>query len=301
MKNWFLLLLFIPFLSISQEVSPYFPTPFSSENRYETQMTYFDLNFVSLKVQDFFSRKFLMQQSDSKANLKEGKGTITNIYEDKIAINRDTRKVNVTYEVFPIGNEFVIKNVQIEGDYEVVTKFYVYYWSTDLNFGDLKDKEIAKNYFLQDRISYSSNNGNTIINIVNTAIEDEEKFTKDYLEKKQKFDVDKKALDLKKEQKIAAYKKEEKRAAIQKTRTYKYDVVKKKKKLTYKQSNQYLIDKNAKSEHLKKGINSFMENKKRGVYLIKVIYKYENDKLISTDFKVEAYQKSKGLLDYISH
>ena len=330
-----LILITIIFLTqnvFAQNISPYYPAPFFSStlNKYECQFTYFDLNFVSLNIQDFMSRKFAMSQdgSQSKYNLKEGKGTISNVYIDQISINREPRKIKITYTIFPIEKEFVIKSVKITGNADVVLKFYVYFWSTTLNFDDVSKKEAVSNRYFQDRISYSYNNGNSYIQINNTTVKDDKNFIDNFIIKKTKYNKEKieaekkeeilkqekikekeiklEKLKIKKEKEKQEEEKqqEEKELAYEeklntKNLQFSYKVIKTKKKVKIELIDTYQSDKYATETDIEQKLKEFLSDKNKGTYTIRVNYTTIYDKLTDTELKVKNYQKPKSALDII--
>lgn len=303
----------------SQKISPYFPQKFyvTTQNKYETQVTYFDLNFVTLKIQDYMSYEFGMTLNDEKMKyeLKDGKGFITYAFIEKIAINSKPKELFFKFKVFPIEKDLVIEKLKITGNENAVLKFYVSFWTTTLNFDDVKKKEIVSNRIWQDRISYSYNNRNSFIEIDNTTIKSNEDFITKYqinkkeFNKKEKISAEKRKLEKIKIQKqkeeynrklIAEKKvKEEKREKERNTKItrFEYRVIKKKRKLKYEKTNSYFKDEISKKINLHQEFSKFLANKEKGTYLIIVKYTEIYNELQKTEFKVKKYTKQKGILD----
>ncbi|MEO2064476.1 MAG: hypothetical protein ABGW97_15950 [Christiangramia sp.] len=297
MKRLLLLLILSLFLqdSVAQKVSPYYPTPSlgSSNNQFETQITYFDLNFVNSKIQEFLSRKLEMTlQGDSNYNLDGGKGTISESYLDKISINKEPRKMTFSFEVFPVEGELVVKTLKITGDTDAVLDFFVRYWSTNLNFDDVKRKEVVSNRYLQDRISFTFNEGNSTIEVQNTTIKDDEKFVAEFLSKKKK-EQEQKVSD---REMMPKYSKEAKKVE----KVFSYNVLKKKRRLKYEQYDGYFKDTYAEKGNLDQKLEKFMADKKDGNYIIDVKYAVQNDKLKGLSFEVQKFQKPKGFLGTVN-
>lgn len=296
MKNTLpiLLLILIGGNIYGQSISPYFPSRYISatSNEYETQITYFDLNFVNLKLQDYLSYQFGMTLNSEKAKyeLKNGKGFITSAFVDKISMNRNPRELFFKFNVFPMGKEFVIKDLKITGTTDAVLRFYVSYWTTTLNFDDISKTEIVSNRLLQDRISYNFNNGNPYIKIENTTIESPEKFIDEYQRKKNANAKKEKEKDEKaKKEKIKAKREKERNTKVIK---FTYQVVKKRRGLEFIQ-NSYFPDNNAEKANIEKKFNELLSNKERGEYLIEVNYTEVYDKLKNTELEIKSY-KPKG-------
>ena len=270
MKTLTLLITLFIFGNITaQSISPYQGKMIFS-NEYETQITYVDLNHVSIKIQSFLSDKLDMQLDDTKYNLTDGVGEIIEIYTDKIAINTEPKSLKIIYNVFAIGHDFVIKEATISGDIDTVIHFFVRFWKTTLSFNNLKSEEIASYRFLQDKISFSNN----VIKITNTAIKNVADFKPvipgtsnsnyDHVEK-EKTPV---------------------KSDIIKLRSYTYKVNKQKKHLKFEQTRKHFADKMRDSNEFKTALNEFMQPYKKGTYLVKVIYTYTNKKLTKIDFDI---------------
>lgn len=306
MKNTLLILLLILIGGniYGQTISPYFPSRYISptSNEYETQITYFDLNFVNLKLQDYLSYQFGMTLNSEKAKyeLKNGKGFITSAFIDKISMNRNPRELFFKFNVFPMGKGFVIKDLKITGTADAVLRFYVSYWTTTLNFDDVSKTEVVSNRLLQDRISYNFNNGNPYIKVENTTIENPEKFIAEYqlkkieYAKKEKEKAEKAKREKIKREKIKAKREKE----IEKERNTKiikftYQVVKKKRGIEFIQ-NSYFPDNNAEKANIEKRFTELLADKERGKYLIEVKYTKVYDELKNTELKIQNYTKPKG-------
>lgn len=258
--------------SYAQKISPYFPEPFltSSSNKYQTQISYFDLNFVTLKLQDYMSYNFAMTLNDEKMKyeLKDGKGDITFAFIDKIAMNKKPRELYFKYTVFPLEEEFVIKELKITGDSDAVLRFYVSFWTTTLNFDDVSKTEIVSNRLFQDRISYSFNKGNSYVIVKNTTIESSEEFINEFEIKKIEFDKNEKIRIAQKEieEKERAKKLEEEKKIRETERNtqitkVKYQVVKKKRNLKFEKTNKYFPDKHSEKANLESRFNELLAEK----------------------------------------
>lgn len=309
-KISFILLLFITVNSFAQKISPYFPDPFltSSSNKYQTQISYFDLNFVTLKLQDYMSYKFLMTLNDEKTKyeLNEGKGDITFAFIDKMAINKKPRELFFKYSVFPLEKELVITELKITGDTDTVLRFYIDFWTTTLNFDDVSKTETVSNRLFQDRISYSYNNGNSYVTVKNTTIENPEEFITEYEAKKVEFDKNEKIRIAQKEieEKERAKRLEEEQKIKEKERNtqitkVKYQVIKKKRNLKFEKTNKYFPDKHSEEANLKSRFNEFLAEKEKGTYIIEVQYKLVYKELTDINFEIISYTKPKGILDVV--
>ncbi len=289
----------------SQQISPYYPNRIrlGSLNENETQVTYVDFNFVSLRMQDFLDKKLEMSFVDTKYNIVGGKGTITNTYKESIAIGRNPRSLNFTYTVFPIGSHYVIKQLKTTGASNLVTLFFVSYWTTTLNINTISKTEIAYNYLAQDKASYYYNKGKTFVKVVNNTIKDDEKFIKEFQTKKVEHEK-KQALIAKQEEirKLERLERKKKFDSIKNTEKErcKYVVLKKKDKLEYEFRRQYgsQYDRNAKQLNFDTELSNFMADKAKGKYTIEIKYTLVYEKVEKFEFSVISFQKPRGLLGF---
>jgi len=320
MKKFFLLLVLMITTSVLAQqanVSPYFPDiAYSNSNRRDlTQWTYFDLNFVSLKVTSFIYNKMEMSQ-DGEQDIKfnNGIGTITQSYIEQ-ASRGIPKKLKIKYTVFPIEHDFVIKSVKITGDYEKVTTLYAYYWNTSLHFDEVASKKIVTSQNLQDKVVYHYNGRNPYITVDNTTIHDSETFSKEFIVKRDKYNLNKEKRELEKKQqeqaeiealneqrnaKIAAYKaKEEKRQEeIKKLREKREEENKRIKSRRYSKTNIEVVKKKRKFDFnqevdtsLEKKIETFLQSEKNGSYVLEVVRTYELDKEVDLSFNIIGYEK----------
>lgn len=180
-----LLLTAITLLSVTgfaQKVYPSYPGVPIDDYAYLTQITYYDLNYVSNRITKFLYANNNMNDLPDKNiyNLKDGVGTITMSYIEMSSRGKQS-KLTVTYNLFKIDGEFVIKSLKITGDYDKMVLFYVTFWNTEINVE--KNHSITNN-FVQDLITFNNNIQNPIITVTNTTISDTNKFTTDFLNKK---------------------------------------------------------------------------------------------------------------------
>ena len=168
--------------AFSQEIYPSYPGVPIDDYPYLTQITYYDLNYVSNRITRFLYAKNNMHDLSDKNiyNLKDGVGTITMPYIE-MASRGIQSKLMVTYTLFKVDGEFVIKSLKITGDYKKMVLFYVTFWNTEINVE--KNHSITNN-FSQDLITFNNNIQNPIITVINTTISDTNKFTTDFLNKK---------------------------------------------------------------------------------------------------------------------
>ena len=177
-----LLILQVASVCNAQKIYPSYPGVPIDDYPYLTQITYYDLNYISNRITKFLYANNNMNELPDKNiyNLKDGVGTITMPYIEMSSRGKQS-KLTVTYNIFTIDGEFVIKSLKITGDYDKMVLFYVTFWNTKINVE--KNHSITNN-FVQDLITFNNNVQNPIITVSNTTILDTDKFTIDYLNKK---------------------------------------------------------------------------------------------------------------------
>ena len=150
-----------------------------------TQMTFFELNFVNLRIQDFMSKRLMMAPKGEPTFTGDAIKTLTQKYHKNIQINfAKEYDMSVSYKLFPLQDKLIIESCEITGYYQYVIDFFVDYWTTTLNFEAAKGGEIVVNYLLQDRASLTLNfpKETATIKIINTTIPDSKAFTKQFNE-----------------------------------------------------------------------------------------------------------------------
>jgi len=139
-----------------------------------TQITYFDLNFVEQRMQDFMKKKMGMTITDVSKFIKTSSyETFTVTYTQMATIG--TTKIPKLYFKYTIfGNKDknpIIKSLEITGTSIHVINFFVRYWPTTLNI-DVSKSKIAYNYLVQDKATIRLNPANAAwsISVENTSI-----------------------------------------------------------------------------------------------------------------------------------
>lgn len=152
-----------------------------SNHGYATQITYFDLNFVDQRMQNFLRTQLNMSFSGFPKFTKENGYQILNVgyVKDGAYIgNQKIRHLYFKYTLFENKSKrSMIKSLKIYGSAIDVIDFYVRYWPTTINFDQSKSK-IAFNYLLQDKatIACSTKDGSWSISVENTTIHDTNEF-----------------------------------------------------------------------------------------------------------------------------
>lgn len=152
---------------------------------YCTQITYFDLNFVNLKVQEFLYRH-LGASTDETGDFKTLKNNdiqITQKYNQRIVIDEQSQTLTIRYTAFRHKNAFVIKSAVITGTSKFVIDFFVKFWQTALTFNDIYNDKIATTYLLQDKATISFKNDMWSIEVTNTSIKSMDDFKKIFEDK----------------------------------------------------------------------------------------------------------------------
>lgn len=170
MKNTLaFLFLFASFLGRSQEVSPFYPAKYVGDKpaRFTSQMTYFDLNFISIHVSEFLTYKMAMdiEKTDSSKLLHDG-GKLTITYSDRFS-QSGSQKLSITYDVVKVNDVFTIEAVKITGDKKRIVSFFINFWKTTIHFDEPSGNSDVSLHMGQDDVNYFFNKGNPYIAITN--------------------------------------------------------------------------------------------------------------------------------------
>jgi TonB family protein len=144
--------------------------------KYTTQITYFDVNIVTERVQSFIQNSLgLYPNGNSDFNTKNKTITFTYIqpYASIGTITRP-RKLNIKFNYFINAmKSIIIEKCLVSGDYSLVLDFYINFWPTTIHLQPSKNK-VAYSSFWQDKISLSpiSTNGTATLTVINGTIKD---------------------------------------------------------------------------------------------------------------------------------
>ena len=136
-----------------------------------TQITYFDLNFVDQRMQNFMGAYMHMEVAHFPTIIKQGIYNILTIRYLQQATMGTTHIPSLYFKYTYFVNKDnhpIIKSLYLYGDANYVIDFYVRYWPTTINFDETRNK-IAYNYLLQDKATIRFN-GTWSITIENTTI-----------------------------------------------------------------------------------------------------------------------------------
>jgi hypothetical protein len=166
------------FIAQSQEVSPYYPAKYVGEKGagFTSQMTYFDLNFISSNVSDFLMSKMLMniENTDSSKMLFDG-GKLTITYTDRI-VQSKAQKLIISYDVVKVNDVYTIKSVKMTGDKERLLDFFIVFWETTINFKAPSGNSDVSLNMGQDIVKYYFNKGKPYITVTNSTYKNLEEF-----------------------------------------------------------------------------------------------------------------------------
>ncbi|MGV0830313.1 hypothetical protein ACTS9C_15920 [Empedobacter brevis] len=167
-------------IGFGQTISPYYP---AIENKKNTtiQFTYYEFNFVSLKLQDYLSGKYSLIDSDM-INENDYQ-TFVLTFKESISINKNPSELKFYFKTFTIGENQVIKDVKITGSKDALLIFFAFYWTSPIDTDVNKSNVLGQNYFRQDKITFERMNNSYFIRIINNTIKDDSEFTKNYLSK----------------------------------------------------------------------------------------------------------------------
>jgi hypothetical protein len=141
-----------------------------------TQFTYFDLQFVNSRFQDFLRDELSFAiVGEGQFELMKPNKFVLETYEKSFQNNSKKKQVlTVKYNVFIQDDYLFIKSCEITGPYDYIIQVYTRYWKTSLNFEAAKKGELVVNYLHQDRIGLTLNAGADFgkIEVTNTTIKD---------------------------------------------------------------------------------------------------------------------------------
>ncbi|QAA81395.1 hypothetical protein EI546_06475 [Aequorivita sp. H23M31] len=310
-KLYVLIVFLLPIIALSQQpkISPYYPDNPNFE-RHQTQFTYFDLNYVNFRVQNYLEKNSGMVLMDTKFNLKDGHGIAEFIYKESMVIgsNRKPYTLHFNYTVAPIENDLVITKCKITGQVDKLIAFYVGFWKTSLQFDEIKRRKEVYNHYLQDRVSFFFNNGNPYVIIENETSIDFQKFKEEYEMKKTA--EEKRLLELEKEKKLKAQQKQEQLEIDRKQQAEKDKQAeeKRQKQLNTKVLNSSVTIEKKKnklqfqgkvSDGFLQDVEEFLKDKENGTYLLQVSTTYEYEVEIKNDFRIYRYTPPKNLKNTI--
>ncbi|MGV0830741.1 hypothetical protein ACTS9D_00780 [Empedobacter brevis] len=174
------LLIILASIGFGQKISPYYPA-FENQNNTTIQFTYYEFNFVSLKLQDYLSNKYSL--IDTNLINEENYQTFVLTFNESISINKNPSQLKFYFKTFTIGEDQVIKDVKITGSKESLLIFFAFYWSSPIDTDVNKSNILGQNYFRQDKITFEKMNNSYMIRVINNTITNDSEFTKNYLSK----------------------------------------------------------------------------------------------------------------------
>lgn len=284
MKKYILILVLILFkLGLKAQEIEMFITPIYQESLpksyyYKPQMvTYCDYNTVSINFDKLLIDKLNLGKGEQKTSFSKdlSKGVITDVYTTKVG--RNIKRIYFKYNLFEYKRLWVIKSVDITGDFDLLLDFYVFAYLNGKV--ERERKSVFTNYFL-DNVFFQLQ-GNRKIKITRTQFKNIDEFhqyrersKKEYLEKKGKIEF-KKQQEEEKERKYWEAKKEAKEKR-------KIEAEKERKEFKERQKNYlpksdvWIVVKSKKglqifgksNERIKKAIEERMNTEKKGHYSV---------------------------------
>lgn len=144
-----------------------------------TQMTYFDMNFVNDRVQDYISQRMNLVEVKRLDNLSQSPMAITVKYGQ--LMGTDHRTLNVKYFLFVHDeHNLIISKCIITGNLDFASKFFAGYWTQELNIDETKTGRVMWKTLLQDKITFKYDKSTKIatITVVNQEIFNAAEFDK---------------------------------------------------------------------------------------------------------------------------
>lgn len=162
----------------AQEVSPYYPAKYTGKTgfHFTSQLTYFDLNFISNNISEFLLNRLSMvveKTDDSKLLFDGGRYTVN--YVDRLS-QSGLKKLAVVYEVSKVNDVYTINSVTINGSDERVTDFFIEFWQTAMNFEEPKGNSNVSVLTGQDVVKYYFNKGKPYVAVTNGTFKTVEEF-----------------------------------------------------------------------------------------------------------------------------
>ncbi|AMA48973.1 hypothetical protein [Flavobacterium covae] len=173
----FLTLIFCICLN-AQEVSPYYPAKNIVNDPYNftSQMTYFDMNYISNNVSEFLTyRMNMVVEKDDDTKLSKDGGTYTLTYTDRISMSGNQRLI-ISYTSGLVNDVYTITSVKITGSKERLISFFVNFWQTSKNFNAPAGNSNVSLLTGQDVVKYYFNKGKPYITISNSTYKSIDEF-----------------------------------------------------------------------------------------------------------------------------
>jgi hypothetical protein len=139
-----------------------------------TQISYFDMNFVNVKMQQFMDEQMAMANVGGPVLNKKGMPESFSMkYIPKASIGATKiPSITIKYNLFTNSKGHpIIKSCEIYGDLSYIAYFYAKYWPTNMNF-DSHGPAVVYCYLLQDKagITLNRKTKQAVISINNTTI-----------------------------------------------------------------------------------------------------------------------------------
>lgn len=168
MKKIFFLLLPIFCFSQNTQLTIY-KNGFPKTNEYTVPLTYHDYNEVGPAIQSFCINELKMSLDENDAEIKEGDSIIYMKFTEN-GINKNFEKMRVDMHMITVGNDAVFSKVIFTGGFDVVTKFWAYFWHTTPKFKYNSNVGLlAENNFLSDKIELFRTKSGARIIVTNTS------------------------------------------------------------------------------------------------------------------------------------
>ncbi len=163
-----LLLLFVSSICFSQ-VTAYtngFPRP----NDYTVPITYHDYLDVAIKTQAFLKDELSMAYDENNSGLLvKGKDTIEVHKYKENGFGKNLGKIDM--QLYSLGTKGgkVYKKAIIEGSFDLILKFWAYYWPTNPKVNKEASDLLVENSYLYDKIAFWKTPKGAKLIITNTA------------------------------------------------------------------------------------------------------------------------------------
>lgn len=124
-----------------------------------SQVSFFDLNFVTIRLQVFCERYLNLATVGDPVDVKtKDNNTFTYKFIARVPYHGKPSYMYIKYYYFlnKLGNP-IIKRCKIYGDQDDVVRFYVSYWPTNMHFSATRKNGVFYSYYWQDKIELTQN------------------------------------------------------------------------------------------------------------------------------------------------
>ncbi len=136
-------------------------------NEYTVPLTYHDSRDIGPKIQAFCTDVLDMSLDEMDFYLKEDSVTYMKFTEN--GFNNRFEKLRVDMHMITVNTDVIYSKIIIDGGFNVVTKFWAFFWSTTPKFNlNAKTSLLAENRYLSDKVQLFKTKTGAKIIVTNT-------------------------------------------------------------------------------------------------------------------------------------